>query len=158
MATTAPLPLILVDSNVLIYFVDPRDAAKHLQAVAVLDHVIRAERAALSAQCLSEFYRVSTQRLPERLAPAVALVQVERWAAVCSVFDLTPQAVVEACRRSANHQMAIWDALIWAVAKANGVSLILTEDQPGQQPIEGVRYVNPFAPSFDVSQLLTGAT
>ncbi len=45
----------------------------------------------------------------------------------------------------AQHQIAIWDALIWAVARENGISLIYTEDVPGQPEIEGVGYINPFA-------------
>ena len=38
-----------------------------------------------------------------------------------------------------------WDALVWAVARENGVGLIYTEGMPGAAEIEGVRYVNPFA-------------
>ena len=49
----------------------------------------------LSVQCLSEFYRVSTQRLPEPLTPADALAEVERL--VAALEDLTTaQAAQEA--------------------------------------------------------------
>ena len=150
----------LVDSNILIYSVDPRDLIKQRRAITVLDQLMAAARMALSAQCLSEFYRVTTQRLPDRVAPAIAAAHVEYWATACKVFDLTGPIVLEGCRRSAASQIAVWDGLIWAVAKANGISLVLTEDIPGrrtatgQVAIDGVRYINPLASEFQLSDLL----
>ena len=42
------------------------------------------------------------------------------------------------------HRLSFWDALIWAAARENGVTVIYTEDTPGAGEIEGVRYINPF--------------
>jgi predicted nucleic acid-binding protein len=42
------------------------------------------------------------------------------------------------------YQFSYWDAQIWAAARLNQVPVVLTEDLPGQQYIEGVRYKNPF--------------
>jgi predicted nucleic acid-binding protein len=47
--------------------------------------------------------------------------------------------------------MSIWDALIWAVARLNGVATIISEDTHGR--IEGVSYLNPFDPQFDLATL-----
>ncbi len=50
--------------------------------------------------------------------------------------------------------MSIWDALIWAAAKMNGIPYVLTEDARHGRVLEGVTYVNPFDPEFDLAPLL----
>ena len=52
--------LLLLDTNVLVYAHDPRDWRRQTIAVDLLDRCITAERAALCAQNLSEFYVVVT--------------------------------------------------------------------------------------------------
>ena len=42
------------------------------------------------------------------------------------------------------HCLSLWDALIWAAARENGVRLIYSEDFQHGREIEGVRIVNPF--------------
>ncbi len=144
----------LVDTNVLVYAYDPRDAAKQERARLVLDATIGAQRAILSAQCLSEFFSVVTRRIPELMPPAVALIRVERLARSCLVLDLTAPVVVEACAGSVRHQLSIWDALIWAVAKLNQVPFVLTEDAEHGRLLEGVRFLNPFSSGFDLRFLV----
>ncbi len=146
----------LIDTNVLVYAHDPRDEGKRQQAIVVLDRLITNGQATLSVQCLTEFFRVSTRRLPERLGPDEALAQVERFARCCRVLDLTPSVVLEGCRGAVQHNLSLWDALIWAVAKLNQVPYVLTEDAEHGRFLEGVRFLNPFAPTFDLS-LLTGS-
>lgn len=147
---------ILVDTNILVYAHDPRDEQKRGQAVDVLDSLFSNGQAVLSVQCLSEFFYATTRRLPEAMTAEEALVQIERFMNACRVFDLTPNIVLEAGRGVIQHQMSIWDALIWATAKLNQVSFILTEDGVHGRRLEGVRYLNPFDPSFD-SGLFTSA-
>ena len=55
--------------------------------------------------------------------------------------------VLEATRGVCEHRMSLWDAQIWAAAKLNQITIILSEDF-GPQIIEGVRVVNPFAQDF----------
>lgn len=139
----------LVDTNVLVYAYDPRDRPKQERALLVIDSLIASERAVLSVQCLSEFFSVSTRRLPERMTPEEARVRVERLARACRVLDLTPTIVLEGCRGVTDHNMSIWDALIWAAAKLNQVPYVLTEDAPHGRFLEGVRFLNPFVSDFD---------
>ena len=42
------------------------------------------------------------------------------------------------------HGFSFWDALIWAAAKENGISVVYTEDFQHGREIEGVRIINPF--------------
>jgi predicted nucleic acid-binding protein len=149
------LSAFLVDSNVLVYAHDPRDRAKQLRALEVLDHLITRDMAVLSVQCLTEFFRAARWKLPEPLAPEEALAQVERFTQACRILDLTPLVVIEGCRGTHAHSLALWDSLIWSVAKLNQVPYILSEDFPGRSFIEGVRFLNPFAPDFDLAVLET---
>ncbi len=143
----------LIDTNVLVYSNDPRDRGKMDVATRVLRGLLDAERAILSVQCLTEYFATVT-RLPEAITRSDALAQVERLAVSCPVLDLTPTVVLEACGGSTRHRMSIWDALIWAAAKMNGVPYLVTEDGTHGRVIEGVTYVNPFDPSFDLAVLL----
>jgi predicted nucleic acid-binding protein len=143
----------LLDTNVLVYMYDPRDREKQDRALLLVDRLIQRQRAALSVQCLSEFFSVATQRLPEPLSRAEAAIRVERLSRACRVLDLTPAVVIEGCRGSAQHDLSIWDALIWAVAKLNQVPWVLTEDAEHDRFLEGVRFLNPFSSTFEAQWL-----
>lgn len=144
---------ILVDSNILVYIFDPRDHAKQRKALDVLDFLIARRLAVLSVQCLTEFFRAVRWRLPQPLSHDQALAHVEDFTLSCRVLPLTPPVVMDGCRGCQDHGLAFWDALIWAVTKLNGILYILTEDEEHGRVIEGVRYLNPFHPDFDVSLL-----
>ncbi len=62
--------------------------------------------------------------------------------------------VLEATRGTEEHQLHYWDAQLWATAKLNQIDLILTEDLPSAPLIEGVQFLNPFVPSFSISELI----
>ena len=143
----------LVDSNILVYAHDPRDRRKQERAVLVLDRLISRGQAVLSVQCLSEFFNAATRKLPERLSPAAALAQVERFIRACLILDLTPGVVLEGCRGATDHSLSVWDALIWATAKLNQVPYVLTEDMQHGRFLEGVRFQNPFVTQFDLALL-----
>ena len=146
----------LIDTNVLVYAHDPRDRKKQEQAFRVLDSLIGSGRAVLSVQCLTEFFSVTTRRLPEPLERIVAMTQVERLIRSCQILDLSPAVVLEGCRGSTEYGLSIWDALIWAVVKLNQVPFVLTEDAEHERYLEGVRFLNPFHPSFDLAFLERG--
>ncbi|MBM2827022.1 MAG: PilT protein [Dehalococcoidia bacterium] len=141
----------LIDTNILIYTHDPRDRTKQQQATSVLRHLFQSGQAVLSVQCLTEFFNVATRRLPEPMTRADALAEVERFSQLCRVIDLTPAVVLEGCRGATQHKLPLWDALIWAVAKLNQVPYLLTEDAEHGSSLEGVRFLNPFLPSFDLT-------
>ena len=143
----------LVDTNVLVYAHDPRDTRKQERALAVLDRLIPRSEAVLSVQCLTEFFHAVRWKLPEPVSADEALSQVERFILACPVLDLTPTVVLEACRGSNAFGLSLWDALIWASAKVNQIPAVLTEDADHDRILEGVRFLNPFHPSFDQSLL-----
>jgi predicted nucleic acid-binding protein len=139
---------VLVDTNVLVYAMDPRDPVKQRRAADLLDELVALDRVAVSAQSLSEFFSVATTRLPEKLTRAEARDRVDDFASAFLVLGVTDLVVLEACRGSADHGLSIWDALIWSCAKLNQVRFVLTEDAPHGHALESVTYLNPFDSRF----------
>jgi predicted nucleic acid-binding protein len=142
------MPLILLDTNVIVYACDPGEPAKRDQAGKVLHHLEQAGNARLSVQCLSEFASVTIRRLHPPLTPSEAAQQVERLTLSFPVFDLTPMIVLEALRGVRDHSLSYYDAQVWATARLNQVPIIFSEDFNTNATLEGVRFVNPFAPDF----------
>lgn len=142
---------ILIDTNVLVYAHDRAEPAKQARAIAVLEHLHLTGNGRLSAQCLAEFFRATTRPQRPILTIDQASQQAERLARIWPVFHITSFVVIEAMRGVREHQLAYWDAQIWATALLNQVPVIVSEDFRAGAVIEGVRFVDPFATDFALS-------
>ncbi len=142
------MPLILLDTNVLVYTCDPGEPVKCDQAARVLRALGQSGSGRLSVQGLSEFVSATTRRLRPPLTTSEATQQVERLIATFPIFDRTPMVVLEALRGVRDHQLSFYDAHVWATARLNQVSVIFSEDFNSNATLEGVRFVNPFAAEF----------
>jgi predicted nucleic acid-binding protein len=138
----------LVDTNVPVYALDPRDQFKQRRAIEVLDRLDAAGTGILSVQHVNEFLFVVTRRL----APPVSLTEAGQIARYFlrywRVLPLTPNVTVEAIRGVEQHRLAWWDALVWATAYVHGIPAVLSEDFNPGATLDGVRFVNPFDPAF----------
>jgi len=142
-----------LDTNVLVYAYDPADAAKRARALRVVTQLGAHQRGALSAQVLSEFVVTVTRKITPPLTFAEAEQRVTNYMRSWRVADLTARMVVEAVRGARQHQLAYWDSLIWATAKLSGIPTVLSEDFSDGRLLEGVRFLNPFAATFDLTLL-----
>lgn len=143
----------LADTNVLVYAYDPTDGGKRERAITVLEALGTRHLGALSVQILGEFFVAVTQKIPSPLSRAVAERSVTNYVRSWVVYDLTELVVLEAVRGVRRHRLAYWDSLIWATAKLNGVPNVLSEDFTDGALLEGVRFLNPFAETFDLAGL-----
>lgn len=144
---------VLIDTNVLIYAYDPRVRPKQETALALLRRLSVNGRGRISTQVLGEFYAAGTRELDPPLSPAEAAEQIVALAAAWPVLVVTPLVVLEAARGASGHRLHYWDAQLWATARLNQVPLVLSEDFPHEQMLEGVRFLDPFAPVFDLAAL-----
>jgi predicted nucleic acid-binding protein len=133
---------VFVDTNVLLYAQDPRDARKQRHAAAWLAHCWRQSIGRLSTQVLHETY-VNLRRVAPRLDVAAARALVRRYRA------WSPWAVDEATVDLAwglqdRFRLSYWDALMVAAAQQQGCTLLLTEDLQHDQRFDGLRVINPF--------------
>lgn len=151
---TAPSTGILVDTNVLVYAIDPADPVKRERAEMVLAGVLRTGRGALSAQILGEYFTTVIRKIKPPLTLDAAAQSLEDLSQLWTVLPVTIEAVLAAVAVVQRHSLSYWDALIWATARRNGVHTILTEDQNDGFLLEGVRFVNPFAPHFALAAIL----
>lgn len=144
---------LLVDTNILVYAYDRSEPAKQARALATLEGVLERGDGSLTTQILAEFFRAVTGRLSAPVPVADGLEAVEDILASWQVLPVPPRAVGEAARGVRDHGLPFWDALVWASAKLAGIPLILTEDLPGAESIEGVAYGDPLATGFDLGSL-----
>jgi predicted nucleic acid-binding protein len=130
-----------VDSNVLLYSVDPVESKKRARAMEWLDHLWMAGAGRLSWQVLHEFYQNAVKKM--RLEPASAREMVEElshWRPVDTSMGLVQQAWhwVDAA------QLSYWDALILAAAQRSGAQYLLSEDFQPDRRYQEVQVLNPF--------------
>lgn len=135
----------MVDTNLLVYAMDPGAGAKHTVAANLIGRLLGQRRLVLSVQMLNEFYAVATRAgKPPALSHQQAAQIVSDLAAACEVVPLTREVTLLPVDAVAAHGLSFWDALIWAAARENGIGTIYTEDFQHGREIEGVRFVNPF--------------
>ncbi len=142
------MPIIVLDTNILVYTCDPGEPVKCDQAARVLRALGQSGSGRLSVQGLSEFVSATTRRLRPPLTTSEATQQVERLIATFPIFDRTPMVVLEALRGVRDHQLSFYDAQVWATARLNQVPVIFSEDFNSNATLEGVRFVNLFAAEF----------
>ncbi len=138
----------LVDTNVLVYAIDPSDGFKHELANELLESLISEEgKLAVSTQVLSETFNVFTQaKMAESdfsiedvhliISDIVSLSGVPK-------LVVNPQTVLDAAKLHIEKGLEFYDALILATMKENGITTIYTEDK-GFEKIEGITVINPF--------------
>lgn len=130
-----------VDSNVLVYFVDRDEPSKRTVARRFL--AAEARNLVISTQVLSEFYWITTRKLPRPLSEEVAARLVTRWSRL-RTLAVDAKLVRAAIAIGRQAQIAYWDALILAAAQASGCERVLTEDLQDGATIAGVQIENPF--------------
>ena len=130
-----------VDSNLLLYYIDPVEFEKRLRASQWLEALWTAGTGRLSWQVLHEFYWNAVRKM--RLAPARAREIVEdlsHWRPVGTSLGVVQQAWqwMDAA------QLSYWDALILAAAQRSGARYLLSEDFQGDRRYGDVQVLNPF--------------
>ena len=133
--------MTFLDSNVIVYAVDPRDARKNRIAGELVDAAISGGDFRISAQVLFEFANVCMKKL--NLAPHEALQFLESLK-FTPTENQTPALVTRAVEIKALHGISLQDAMIVAAAESAGCDELLSEDLADGQSYGGVRVRNPF--------------
>jgi predicted nucleic acid-binding protein len=142
----------LIDTNVLVYLHDGRDAGRQQRASRVVRHLGQTRRAALSTQVLGEFASVALRKLEPPLPPAAVRAQVGRVRRRFPVYPVTGPVVDEALRGVTDHRLGYWDAQVWAVARLHQIDVVIGQDsRPGT--LDGVRWLDPFTEDVDIDAL-----
>jgi len=137
---TAP---VFVDTNVLVYSRDARDASKQKRAREWIEFLWEEERGRLSHQVLHEYYVTVTRKLKPGLSPEEARSDVRalfHWLA-----PVDPALLIESAWTFQDRwALSFWDALVLGAAQAGRCRTVLSEDLATGQELEGIRIVSPF--------------
>ena len=135
---------VLLDTSVLVYAYDRREASKRDAAIALLRALVHVGETAVSVQVLGELFWTISRQIPDPLTAVEATDEVARHARTWQVVELSSDTVRTATRAVAQYGLPYWDALIWAAARLAGIPVILSEDFQDDREIEGVTFQNPF--------------
>lgn len=132
---------VFVDTNVLIYALDPAHLKKQAAAQEWRLRLWQTRRGRLSIQVLQEFYAKVTNKWPNFRDKARAeVLDLLTWQPVSMDHVL----VELGWKYQDRFQLSFWDSLIVAAAKVSGCQYLLTEDlQPGQS-LDGIQITSPF--------------
>lgn len=138
--------IVFVDTKVLIYADDTRDAGKQSRAREWLLMLWQQRSGRLSTQVLNEYYVNVTRKLG--LAQGDARAKVRRFQ-LWQPWQMDHQTVETAWGVEARFGLSYWDSLIVAAAAQSGCTHLLSEDLQHGQRIDAVTIINPFfvAPS-----------
>jgi predicted nucleic acid-binding protein len=140
---TAP---VFVDTNVLVYSRDSRVKTKQERAEEWIGFLWETRRGRLSRQVLQEYYATVTRKLKPGLEAEEARADVRALFHWLSPVD--PVALMEsAWDLQDRFSLSFWDALIVGAAENLSCALVLTEDLPTGQDLDGIRIVSPFETS-----------
>jgi predicted nucleic acid-binding protein len=129
-----------IDTNVLLYACDSRDAMKQQRALALIGSL---RDTVLPWQAACEFVAAS------RKLGLYGFTVADAWARLGSLVKLFPLIVPTGAvldRASVLHRdrgVAFWDAMLIAACLEGGVTRLYSEDVPGGR-VPGIEIVNPF--------------
>ena len=143
-----------LDTNVLAYAEGLGDEVR-CQLASDLIAQLNPINLLVPVQVLSELSRVLTAKMKKSSADVRELLL--SWSDAAVVADTTWTAFQSAMDLSVDHQISMWDALIFAVAAENKCRLLISEDFQNGFTWRGVTVVNPFDTKAKPYKLLASA-
>ena len=131
---------VFIDTNILVYAYDARDARKHELAKKILSDVWKEQLdAAISIQVLQEFFSVMSRRSGDSRYYREVVESLLFWTVIENTCGLM-QLAMDVHHR---YGTSFYDANIIAAAQMSGVKELWTEDLNTGQDYGGVVAVNP---------------
>ena len=134
---------IFLDTNIIVYAHDRSSGYKYEAAREILDYLWASREGLISVQILQEFFVCVTQKIPKPLIWKKAKAIVE-YLSTWDVVDNDKYITLKAIDLQEKYRFSFWDSLVVQAAIQGGASVLLSEDLPDDQLVQGVRIVNPF--------------
>jgi predicted nucleic acid-binding protein len=136
--------LVLVDTNVLVYARDPRDAMKRSTASEWLRLLWSQERGRTSIQVLNEYYVVATRKIAPAVKREDVWDDVQHYLSAWNPQALDNEVLDCAHEVEVRYQLSWWDCLVVAAAQVQNCVLLLSEDLQDGADYGGVIVRSPF--------------
>lgn len=133
---------VAIDTNVLVYAEGVDGSERRRLAIDVIKS-IPGHNVVLPAQALGELFAVLVRK--DKRPADDARMAVTWWMDGYGTADTSPSVLAAAFSLAVDHRVAIWDAVILAVAANAGCRILLSEDMQDGFTWNGVTVVNPFA-------------
>jgi predicted nucleic acid-binding protein len=137
---------VFVDTNILIYALDPADPQKRQASADLLRTTIANRSLTLSPQSLNETYRVLVQR--RRLMPVASARNYLRVLMPWAIAPLDAKTVERAFAVEDETGYNWWDCLMLASALQADCRLFVSEDLQDGRDVAGMRIMSPFVEGF----------
>lgn len=131
-----------LDTNVLIYAIDPSQGEKHKTAHALLERALNGAWP-IALQVLGEFYSATTRK--KVLSRVDAARTVTLWSELMRPCAVSANGFAHALSYSRRTGAQFWDSLILATCAEHSVKRLYTEDIGPQKQALGVALFNPFS-------------
>jgi len=132
---------LFIDSNVIVYANDSRDAERQSIAVKLVSDCMRNGTGVISIQVLQEYANVALGKLGQ---PSDAVLRQLHLLEVMEIVEPTPQAVCRAVEIRQAYGISFWDSGIVSAAEHASCDVILSEDLNAGQYYAGIQVRNPF--------------
>lgn len=132
---------VFLDTNILVYALAAKTAAKQKLARKWLRELSGAQQAVISTQVLQEFYVVATGKM--KVEPFLAK-NILHSLSNMETITITPALIESAIDTCILHRISFWDALILASAESAKCDAVWSEDLSHGEVIRGVKIVDPF--------------
>jgi predicted nucleic acid-binding protein len=139
--------MLSFDTNVLVYATASISDAKAMRARDLIARTMRAASSVLLLQTLAEFSNVAIRKA--KIPVEDIRTTIEAWRAVLPVQTADESDLSAALEAVRAHQLAFWDAMLWASARRAGVRQLLSEDFQDGFALQGVTFINPFKRTND---------
>ena len=136
------MPLVFLDSNILVYADDESAGPKRVTARSLVKKHVGDGTAVVSLQVLQEYFAVATRKLGIAAELAQERIQLLSEGRVVCFEARDVIAAIELHRLT---RISFWDALIVHAARAAGAAVLYTENLQHGVLVAGVHIVNPFA-------------
>ena len=136
------MPLVFLDSNILVYADDESAGPKRVTARTLVKKHVGNGTAVVSLQVLQEYFAVATRKLGIAAEFAQERIQLLSEGRVVCFEARDVIAAIELHRLT---RISFWDALIVHAARAAGAAVLYTEDLRHGGLVAGVQIVDPFA-------------
>lgn len=134
---------VFLDTNLIVYANDVRDAQKHARAVDLVTQVMRDGNGVISTQVLQEYAAVALSKLRQNSdAIQRQLLLLED---TLEVVQVVPALVRRALELQTRYTIGFWDASILAAAEHARCHVLWSEDFNVGQLYVAVKVENPFA-------------